>query len=1364
MAQNSGGLDLGAAEIKVVIDYTDAIKGVEAFKSRFNDLLKDLGSGVFDYSVAQSAKAGRTAGQNFAKSFSNAAKQAAKGGALSVLGGSLGAAGAQSAKDTFDSKSLKDLLNTIPQTRGQLLALISALQAKRNELKLGSQELYETNRQIELLGEASKNTAKSVFTLVEEEKKYREATARAAEAQERRQQAAEKAAKKLEEEQKLLNRVNRAYAEYAKVRRIGRAFEGAVSDGFSRQGKVAGGILGAFNGVRNNAPDLAQAGVDGLSNIFTSAINAGSRGAKDINAFRSGDLKYFQREAEAVLTRIRNATVDTKVVVRGLIDTFTSLAVTDLGSKGIGAGLTGLKGIVEKIASDIQAIQGISFKGPFGQVQEPAKDFLAGSLSGLQGFAQGLGGTINDVGALSSAIDQAGNLLAGLGPEGAATAAAVTAAVFAMDSAVRGSFQKGLKESEQALRDIDRAAQELLETLSKLGSARPVAGLRDALGKAVAAQNQTAPGSPENVDATQRVVELNKELERSLSIQNALQERLSLNDRDRAKFLRDLVVLSELGARPIQKPQLLLPDTDLLQNQAFRDGRSSQGNFPFRRIEAGQTVSFGVDPRSFADLGDLRTRTNDPRTKRAQQEALKANEKATDEMVSFMNSFGTLVKVIGDAASESARRLRSTESAVLGRLKEFSAEIDSSFKQSQKERDERIEAQKAERRRLAEEAALRDIEEVDREEKDRTRRRDGVRKRLGAAAQGGLIGGGFPLLFGQGFTPALGGGVGGVLGGLVAGQGGSFAGSIVGSAIGTGLDALATSANEAAVALQRPVEALNKLVEGKLITGGVANLASTVAGQGQQALAREIIAQGLRDTGAENLRDPRKAQEVRDRAFLETQNQQALQKTFGGFDLGKAFQTAVAFYTGVRDDVRANFAVETRTTDGELLTTPNIRPRANISGPGIVRLKNEAIEAGLITKEDYQRFIDEQEKEGNVVNIPLLGQRAAPKRAADFTDAFIARLTSINPNFAELLPSLSDQVIGGKESIARQEDLQKLLKDIQEADKDLAPVSGKNLEEEIRLLDKKLTATNKLNKANREAIDNSVQRDAQAAKDQAAEAQAQRRINDLRAKSIQQDVAFSNNLSALSRQRVDLLAAQGKEDPSSFLQTQGVLNQFRSLQDQASLASQISQADPENVEASRRATEASEALKNGYLEANLTLKKGLEDAQRQARKIGFALTDALDGLATAQQGFTDLGRLRTISVSGGPNIFEALRGKQDVAKQIAKDTGTKVNFDVPISGRINPLFAKRQIRDIDKFISAARPLRDARAGVEDAARNKRVSDETVQNFQTAIASLNNEATPAMQKLASSVDNLAQKEWRIDIAVEGQPRVIREGVY
>jgi len=102
------------------------------------------------------------------------------------------------------------------------------------------------------------------------------------------------------------------------------------------------------------------------------------------------------------------------------------------------------------------------------------------------------------------------------------------------------------------------------------------------------------------------------------------------------------------------------------------------------------------------------------------------------------------------------------------------------------------------------------------------------------ALSSGIIGGGFPLLFGQGATAALGGGIGGVAGGLIGGQFG-FALSIAGTTIGSTLDQLSK-------ALLKPTENIEMLVN-RL------GLAGTETGD----LALELEQLGLSTSAAELL-------------------------------------------------------------------------------------------------------------------------------------------------------------------------------------------------------------------------------------------------------------------------------------------------------------------------------------------------------------------------------------------------------------------------------------------------------------------------------------------------------------------------------
>ena len=78
-----------------------------------------------------------------------------------------------------------------------------------------------------------------------------------------------------------------------------------------------------------------------------------------------------------------------------------------------------------------------------------------------------------------------------------------------------------------------------------------------------------------------------------------------------------------------------------------------------------------------------------------------------------------------------------------------------------------------------------------------------------------IIGGAFPLLFGQGAGAAVGGGLGGAAGGLMGGQFG-FGLSLVGTALGTAADTFAKNMASLASSLSKPTEALQALEDAGL--------------------------------------------------------------------------------------------------------------------------------------------------------------------------------------------------------------------------------------------------------------------------------------------------------------------------------------------------------------------------------------------------------------------------------------------------------------------------------------------------------------------------------------------------------------------
>ena len=132
-------------------------------------------------------------------------------------------------------------------------------------------------------------------------------------------------------------------------------------------------------------------------------------------------------------------------------------------------------------------------------------------------------------------------------------------------------------------------------------------------------------------------------------------------------------------------------------------------------------------------------------------------------------------------------------------------------------------------------------------------------KRATDALSSGLIGGGFPLLFGQGPGAAAGGLVGG-LGGGALGGGFGFGASIVGTILGSVVDEALNKGKALAAALDDPIGKFSELQQAALLSSSaVEKNISALIEQGRNAEAAALIqldiAQRFGDTGElDNLR------------------------------------------------------------------------------------------------------------------------------------------------------------------------------------------------------------------------------------------------------------------------------------------------------------------------------------------------------------------------------------------------------------------------------------------------------------------------------------------------------------------------------
>jgi hypothetical protein len=120
------------------------------------------------------------------------------------------------------------------------------------------------------------------------------------------------------------------------------------------------------------------------------------------------------------------------------------------------------------------------------------------------------------------------------------------------------------------------------------------------------------------------------------------------------------------------------------------------------------------------------------------------------------------------------------------------------------------------------------------------------------AASSALIGGAFPLLFGQGLGASIGGGLGGLFGGLAGGQLG-FGLSLVGTAVGASLDQVVNSAKEFSKSLRQGGDAAGFLEQQLgFIDPTIRSQIQNLQNSGQTAAAADLAFQQLAKTVGED--------------------------------------------------------------------------------------------------------------------------------------------------------------------------------------------------------------------------------------------------------------------------------------------------------------------------------------------------------------------------------------------------------------------------------------------------------------------------------------------------------------------------------
>lgn len=142
--------------------------------------------------------------------------------------------------------------------------------------------------------------------------------------------------------------------------------------------------------------------------------------------------------------------------------------------------------------------------------------------------------------------------------------------------------------------------------------------------------------------------------------------------------------------------------------------------------------------------------------------------------------------------------------------------------------------------------------------------------RVGGAITQGLIGGSFPLLFGQPVSSAIGGGLGGLLGGLSGAAGGGFAGGLIGTALGQAVDTNLQRGVAISQALRDPINQFQALKDAAALSSkGLERNVEALIAQGRTAEAAAAIQRDIRENfgSAEEFRRFEQQQDTLGRTF-----------------------------------------------------------------------------------------------------------------------------------------------------------------------------------------------------------------------------------------------------------------------------------------------------------------------------------------------------------------------------------------------------------------------------------------------------------------------------------------------------------------
>jgi hypothetical protein len=573
--------------------------------------------------------------------------------------------------------------------------------------------------------------------------------------------------------------------------------------GLREQAKAAAANADQFRRMREQAEGAAKAvaglAAKGVGEALKVPIFGLPKNVTGTFDKARAQIERLQKQAETASGKV--ARLSEGVAVLGAGGVAAKGVIDVLG--GIGGAASETTGILNQVQQALASLPG-PLKGLGG-----LDDVFASGAQAVSNWAASILQAQGELSTLSAPLEAVTNSLGALGPEAVAVGGALAFTFAGFQDLIAESFKPGVDGARAALKGMTADTQALLEALARASEAASgIASLQDlriAEKDATDRVKANPVGSDENLQASRELLEIQRRIKEELQAQFYQDQSLLVSERERARIAQQLLD----AAKP--SGPLALPSSQMLN----AEGRGIRRLAP----EVGPAIDVGIQSaRNFT------------------AELLNA-ARAGGELPPIFGQIGLSLESLNELVAEQTQGYKFQNELLQDQL---ALEQQLRAAEEQRSRDARARLaqgvqDRKQRARLASEALLQSqpsprLFGID----------DDAKKKLKGAVGSGLIGGAFPLLFGQGLGASVGGGVLGAAGGAMGGQFG-FGLSLIGTALGQQVDQAVGRLSLLGSALNDPIGKFQQLAEAGLISSKALekNIAALIAnGKEAEAAAR----------------------------------------------------------------------------------------------------------------------------------------------------------------------------------------------------------------------------------------------------------------------------------------------------------------------------------------------------------------------------------------------------------------------------------------------------------------------------------------------------------------------------------------------